>query len=152
MVDSGRQRRLARKIRGGGGGPGAPGEPGEVGPEGPMGPEGPAGATGATGPAGPTGPTGPTGPAGPSGSGTLYTATLTTVNTFWHQETVAQVGIVDTDTIKIWFQAATDQDENTAETLTEASVSAVSATDSVIITIDSSIPISGPIKLAYEAI
>lgn len=140
MVDSGRQRRLARKIRGGGGGPGAPGEPGEVGPEGPMGPEGPAGATGATG------------PAGPSGSGTLYTATLTTVNTFWHQETVAQVGIVDTDTIKIWFQAATDQDENTAETLTEASVSAVSATDSVIITIDSSIPISGPIKLAYEAI
>lgn len=117
---------------------------GTPGPEGPQGPQGPQG---------PEGPQGPQGDPGPSGSGTLYTATLTTSNTLWHQEVVAQSGILPTNTVKIWFQAGDDSDENNAETLLEScTISAVAGTDQITATVVSAEPFSGPIKIAYEVI
>jgi hypothetical protein len=70
----------------------------------------------------------------------------------WHQETVAQVGIVPTDLIKVFFQAGEDSDENTAEMLDNTFISAVAGTDAIVVTVVSDTPFSGPIKIAYEAI
>jgi len=106
-----------------------------------MGPTGPAGADGATGPAGADG-----------ASSVAYPVTVTTANVRDVEYTVAHVGMVSSSIIKAFIKAGLDSDENNADMMPEATVSAMAGTDTVTIILTSTIPMSGPVNIVYEVL
>jgi hypothetical protein len=126
---------LAALEGGGGGGAGPPGPPGDPGAQGDPGPQGDPGTDGADGAA-----------------WTVYSATLNPSNTFFAESTVAHVGMTSSALLRAWLKPGDDFDENNGEGMPEVTVAARGATDQVVVTLMSGIPMSGPVKIAYEVL
>ena len=82
----------------------------------------------------------------------IYSATVTTANERDKESTVAHVGMTSSATLRAWLKAGDDSDENNADMLPETVVAAFPGTDVVTISLVSSIPMSGPVKVAYEVL
>jgi hypothetical protein len=68
------------------------------------------------------------------------------------ESTVAHVGMTSAGTLRAWLKAGADSDENNADMMPEAIAAAFPGTDVVTIVLSSTIPMSGPVKVAYEVL
>lgn len=93
------------------------------------------------------------GAAGAAGTAwTVYPVTVTTANVYFVESTVSHPGMTSSVTLRAWLAAGSDADENNAEMMPGAMVTARPNTGSVTITIVSPIPMSGPVKVIYEVL
>lgn len=92
--------------------------------------------------------------AGGSGGGGLATTVTVTVpkNRIEHSETVTFTGCTGSSTIVVTLAPTVDTDENTAEMLDIAGVSATPGTDAATLTMAFREPTSGPIKFNLVAV
>lgn len=133
--------------------PGPKGDTGEQGPQGLQGEQGPQGIQGVKGDTGDIGPQGIQGIPGTGGgsAGIFGPATITVpANSYQHEETVAVVGALATNTVAIELAAHAATDENDATMLSLGSVTAVADTDTITITASFNEPTAGPVLFNYS--